>query len=237
MRAPSFRREEGPAGWNTAAAGEPFSVCLHFGEIEMTKRFILVGMISALLLGGSGCCVLSPIVHRPFGPGTACNPEHCGPVCPTACATCEPGIELPYERVRPAPCDSFCPPDCGPPCGRCGPCGPRFCGPLSLIFALLSGPTWCGDGCGEIYWGDFHGDPPDCCDPCDCHGNYTGVNTGPCGCGYESPASCTDCGPTGCASTGHGLVSSPGRVSGMVVKDVKVGRPSRVARASRPSAR
>ena len=217
----------------------------------MTKRIIFLGMISALLPGGSGCCVLNSIVYRPFGPGTSLDTEHCGPGCPTACASCEPTIKLPYERVRPAPCDSFCEPDCSPacgpacgpvcgqrgPCGRCGPCGRQFWGPLSLIGALFSVPTWCGDGCGEIYWGDFHGDPPDCCDPCDCHGNYTGVNAGPCRRGCRSPAGCSDCGSTGCGPTGHGLVGSPGRVSGMVVKDVKVGPSSRVARAPRPSAK
>ena len=34
--------------------------------------------------------------------------------------------------------------------------------------------TWCGPSCGERYWGDFYSDPPDCWDPCDCHGNFTG---------------------------------------------------------------
>lgn len=36
-----------------------------------------------------------------------------------------------------------------------------------------------------MYWGDFHGDPPDCCDPCNCMGDYTGCGDtyGGCGCG------------------------------------------------------
>ena len=25
----------------------------------------------------------------------------------------------------------------------------------------------CGDGCGEVYYGDYINNPPDCCDPCD----------------------------------------------------------------------
>jgi hypothetical protein len=36
------------------------------------------------------------------------------------------------------------------------------------------GDCWCGRTCGERYWGDFYSDPPDCWDPCDCYGNYTG---------------------------------------------------------------
>jgi hypothetical protein len=33
----------------------------------------------------------------------------------------------------------------------------------------------CGAGCGQDrYWGDFYSDPPDCWDPCDQYGNYTG---------------------------------------------------------------
>jgi hypothetical protein len=36
-------------------------------------------------------------------------------------------------------------------------------------------------GCGEVYHSEWHNDPPDCCDPCDCWGNYTG------------PGCCTEC--------------------------------------------
>ena len=44
-------------------------------------------------------------------------------------------------------------------CGLRGPCYPR---------------TFCGSGCGELYISDWHNYPPDCQDPCDCHGDYTG---------------------------------------------------------------
>jgi hypothetical protein len=33
----------------------------------------------------------------------------------------------------------------------------------------------CNTGCGEVYWDEWLSDPPDCCDPCDNHGNWTGL--------------------------------------------------------------
>jgi hypothetical protein len=33
----------------------------------------------------------------------------------------------------------------------------------------------CGKGCGEVYWDEWHSDPPDPCDPCDdCYGQFVG---------------------------------------------------------------
>ena len=33
----------------------------------------------------------------------------------------------------------------------------------------------CGcTGCGELYWCEWYNSPPQLCQPCDCHGNYTG---------------------------------------------------------------
>lgn len=32
----------------------------------------------------------------------------------------------------------------------------------------------CQAGCGEVYWSEWHNDPPDCCDPCDCWGEFAG---------------------------------------------------------------
>ncbi|MGA2068294.1 MAG: hypothetical protein ABSG86_25200 [Thermoguttaceae bacterium] len=45
-------------------------------------------------------------------------------------------------------------------------------------------PCRCGPGCGECYAGEWQSDPPDCMDPCDGHGNWTGrgcsrCNNGP----------------------------------------------------------
>jgi hypothetical protein len=52
------------------------------------------------------------------------------------------------------------------------------------VFALLFGGYWCGPSCGERYWGDFYSDSPDCWDPCDGSGNYTGGRCRNCGGGY-----------------------------------------------------
>ncbi|MCI0333798.1 MAG: hypothetical protein L0228_11320 [Planctomycetes bacterium] len=44
----------------------------------------------------------------------------------------------------------------------------------------------CGSGCGcseEVYWSEWHNDPPRCCDPCDCHGNWIGPSAG----SYRAP--------------------------------------------------
>jgi hypothetical protein len=92
--------------------------------------------------------------------------------------------------------------ECGPgPCESCADC----CGECG-IFPFLNWNKTCGKGCGEIYWGEWYSDPPDCCDPCDqCHGQWTGPHgyccLGPCqrilaafhGYRYCPPP---DCGPT-----------------------------------------
>ena len=63
--------------------------------------------------------------------------------------------------------------------GCCDSCGDDCCerpwhrGPLSCLFALATPRCWACQSCGRRYWGDFYSDPPDCWDPCDCHGNYT----------------------------------------------------------------
>jgi hypothetical protein len=94
-------------------------------------------------------------------------------------------------------CGEECGGDCGYPYRRsfarsCDPCADScrpmtchdktYCGPLTPLFALFTRDSWCGTGCGERYWGDFYGDPPDYCDPCDRCGNYTGGSSG-CSCG------------------------------------------------------
>ena len=122
------------------------------------------------------------------GCGPSCGPVHRpirNAICRARCARggecCDGGCDGDCGR----PCGRFCGPACGracdtgcDPCGDpCGECGCGRCwnrGPLTWIFALLAPPCWCGRGCGERYWGDFYGDPPDCWDPCDCYGNYTG---------------------------------------------------------------
>src|SRR5690606_32343758 len=70
-----------------------------------------------------------------------------------------------------------------PPAGGCTSCGPsygqgRF---TDLVFPLLSNQLTCGSGCGPLYWNEWLSDPPDCCDPCDNHGVWTGPRAAPVG--------------------------------------------------------
>ncbi|HLA84880.1 MAG TPA: hypothetical protein VJL29_08800 [Thermoguttaceae bacterium] len=133
-----------------------------------------------------GCGPLASCEPRCM-PGAGCGGA-CGlaPDCGPACGDCGPAC---------GPCGDPCGCDpCGcDPCGyggcTCGCCGP---GPIRCVLSLLHPVRWFGcynNGCGEMYWGDFHGDPPDCCDPCDCMGNYTGCTSGGCGCSGEPTTS------------------------------------------------
>ena len=83
-------------------------------------------------------------------------------------------------------------PVCGPRSRSCDPCSngcrpmtchdKTYCGPLTMLFSVFTHDSWSSCGCGQRYWGDFYGDPPDCCDPCDRCGNYTGRCNGWGGC-------------------------------------------------------
>ena len=128
---------------------------------------------------------------------------------------------------------------CGDGCGRS--CWPTFCRPYEERIAAENSQcgtccreVGCGGGikqwlhnkathckgCGDIYWGEWISDPPDCCDPCDQCGDFTGA--GVCcdhGCGSgifcrlghflrghrycPGPCGCDDCGGVGCDSCGY----------------------------------
>ncbi|MEX0643286.1 MAG: hypothetical protein WD468_11325 [Pirellulales bacterium] len=72
----------------------------------------------------------------------------------------------------------------------------------------------CGcSGCdGEMYWSEWHNDPPCCHDPCDCYGNWTGGCSGRGGCcggdgGYCEPyehAYCPTCSNGNGPNRGYG---------------------------------
>ena len=147
------------------------------------KRTLLLCLASCLAALASGCACNS-WVHAPFGPGTICDSSRggCGPCAattcgPTACgSTCEPVCD---------DCGSDCGGACGVACGgpcetACGGCGEDCCaaccpprGPLTWLFSLLA-RGYCGPSCGEVWWGDWHGAPPDCSDPCNRCGEFTG---------------------------------------------------------------
>ncbi|QDT68092.1 hypothetical protein MalM25_10040 [Planctomycetes bacterium MalM25] len=109
---------------------------------------------------GSGCC-------GGCEPACGCEPG-CG--CEPSCG-CEPACGV-------GGCGSTC---CGGPCGgRCRVGQHLAFGVKSICseFRCLLAPlglcnTGCG-GCGELYWNEWHSDPPACCDPCDDCGNWVG---------------------------------------------------------------
>jgi len=61
-------------------------------------------------------------------------------------------------------------------CSECNQCGQPIsecqCGFCTRLKRRLT----CGEGCGEMYWGDWISDPPAPCDPCD---EYSGQFIGP----------------------------------------------------------
>ncbi len=145
------------------------------------KRILLISLLCGLLAAGGGCGMCHGILCCPFGPGTM--PGGCCEECGASlsdCGGCSSGCG---DGCGVESCDS-CGTTCGSSCGGCDSCSP--CGLLSCISGLFSVNTWCGDGCGDVYWGDFHGDPPDMCDPCDNHGNYSGSGgCSTCGQGHD----------------------------------------------------
>ena len=210
----------------------------------MTKQAIGLFLLSGVLAASCGCNVFRAIVYDPFGPNTLCDARRGGlnrggDACGTACEEpCGPGLLRGRCGLRGAvvaPCDE----------GGCGECGELPCrcrrgiirGPLSFVFALFGAGTYrgCGlgearNGCGERYWGDWYSDPPECSDPCDCHGNFTGGGYSRCeGRGGDAPAGmpsqyddagmaprsggCRNCGQGGYTSRSSGESRHPAQYS------------------------
>jgi len=179
--------------------------------------------------------------------GSGCD-EGCGPACASMRRPVRAPMRIPPRAMARANCDVGCGIECGRPCrgpycGSCVPCGDPCgdpCGsgcygrcwhrgPLSCLFALLTRGCWWGSGCGcseERYWGDFYSDPPDCWDPCDCYGNYTGGGCADCGGGYGGFGGYTD---GGIASSGGQIISQTDRAVTSVPKMATVPH-----RATRP---
>lgn len=121
----------------------------------MMKRMMLLAILTAVAAGAGCCGVCRPHPLRPFWP--PCDPTYC-------CEPCGPECAPPCG----AECETACEPACGPPAG------PHY-GPLSWFFRRVQWSRCFGvAGCGETYWGDWRDQPPDCCDPCDRCGNWTG---------------------------------------------------------------
>jgi hypothetical protein len=126
------------------------------------------------------CCCES---RAPICPCVGCN--GCGQGgggCGTSCGcgdSCEPACG----------CGSSCEPSCG--CGSsCGPAGSACC-PHKCCLKNCGFCCGCGNvvnalckcapcsGCSsEIYWSEWHNDPPYCQDPCNCNGEWVGPSGG-----------------------------------------------------------
>jgi hypothetical protein len=141
--------------------------------------------------------------------GSACNGS-CGSDVACGCdagCSCDPTCEFDVVNGRKYAGKTWsCCRECGPPictctgsgsCGQsCGCNGDGNSGQRGCLRCVCRYGTCCGrvvglvdrfcgcTGCdGELYWSEWHNDPPRCCDPCDCHGNWVGPGQG----GYRAP--------------------------------------------------
>ena len=108
----------------------------------------------------------------------SCSPSDgdCGPTCGSAPSSAPRTTHLFRRRLqlrhvraaRGTSCGA-----CGDDCGSC--CQSNFCiHPFRWIGNLFYAGTWCGPRCGNTYWGEGISDPPDCHDPCNRNGQWTG---------------------------------------------------------------
>jgi hypothetical protein len=119
------------------------------------------------MFGGQtwNCCEPSQVpICECTGPTGCCESAcGCGDVCGCGGA-CEPGC-----GCDPCGCDSGC---SNRGCCLNGVLFGSYCGRFVSMFDKLCGGC---NGCsGEVYWSEWHNDPPRCHEPCDCCGNYTG---------------------------------------------------------------
>lgn len=131
--------------------------------------------------GDCGCAPCKPLINVCTGP---CS---CAGCCEPSCG-CEPGCAVePGCGCAPscgvAGCGSSCSSGCG--CGQCPVAqgvgfGLRSIGAelrrLASPLGICCPSGGCG-GCGELYWNEWHSDPPACCDPCDNCGTWVGPSS------------------------------------------------------------
>ena len=148
------------------------------------KRILLFALLTGVFAANTGCglfhtCCCQPCGNRGCGSlyYNAGDGGGCEPACATPrCASCVSN----RAAVSGGDCDS-CGSPCSSPCGAgCG-ARPWHDGPLSCAFAYLGRIFFYCPSCGERYWGDYYDNPPDCWDPCDNGGNYTGGGCSSCG--------------------------------------------------------
>jgi hypothetical protein len=180
------------------------------------------------------CCCES---HAPIcpcvGSNDCCQSGGCGECCEPACGCNSCG----------EPCCG-CNSGCGPSCGAGTACCPHkcclkhvgFCTPCGHLVNTFCKCTSCNGCNGEIYWSEWHNDPPYCQDPCDCHANWigpsggcNGCSSGACGCegGYAAQ---------GAPVHGGAAYAQPGTPMSTARPQVATGiRPQQPANGYRPA--
>lgn len=137
------------------------------------------------------------------------------------------------------PCSGGCAEECSQCCctPRCpGPCT-GHAGPFLWIHQMLNPERYYG-GCGEVYLGDFHSYPPDCTDPCNRCGGWTGESNcnawtgcnvcGQCGSSYYEP--CQSCQSHG---SGTEVIEGTSSIEGpiLISQNDRIARPNKVRTA------
>lgn len=127
------------------------------------KRPALLLLALIPLLVSSGCLGLRnrPLSYRDYGSGGVVHADYYEAECDSCCGS--------TDRQIGSSCES----------GHCDRCDGGTRAPLGAYAGLplavrLKQRLACGDGCGEVYFGEWISTPPTP-DPCDYDGQYTGV--------------------------------------------------------------
>jgi len=130
------------------------------------RSLIVFAILPLLFCGCLGHLGNRPLSYRDYGSGGQYGVAHAD-YYEAECATCAPPGVVAHGRCGSAHCDR---------CegGTTIPIGAYRGLPLT---ERLKHRLACGDGCGEVYVGEWISTPPTP-DPCDCDGNYTGVENG-----------------------------------------------------------
>jgi hypothetical protein len=120
---------------------------------------------SSLAAALAACCLLAAGCQTAMNCGAGCRPSmafqkyDCS--CDGVCGPCCGGAKCGAPSCGASSCSDTC-------TGGCDSCDGNQ-GPLRDALGAICGCT----GCGDLYWSEWHNDPPGC-EPCDRCGNYTG---------------------------------------------------------------
>lgn len=216
-------------------------------EFNMIARSMFV-VVAISLLTGAGCCCgpCGGVGGGAFaGGGFAGGPiadGGCGPSCGPHCGC---GLKLPKPIRYPGSTDcegcnssfAWCraPGESAHWGGACGSCASNGspCGGCGLLNFLRCRGTSC-KGCGEVYYGQWLSDPPNCCDTCDSFAGANSCGGQGCGNGFFARLAAgihggrTGGGTCGCSScAGGGQVTyDGGMIDGGVIHGGMMGSPS-----------